>query len=140
MLELSRLPLADRPIVNALNLPLPPGLRAEQGLPFSDEHVAWLRTLGNLCCFAPYPTSDTRWSLVAFNGALHYFHIDSDGFGTWVEVKTGLKLWVIARPKDDSIPSFGDIDGFLKILGDGKSPNRDHWILEAVVLAPNTRL
>jgi hypothetical protein len=140
MLEYSSLPLSRRPIVNALNLPLPPGLRAEQRHPFSNEHVAWLRTLGNRFCFGSYPTSSTRWSLVAFNGALHYFHIDSDGFGTWVEVKTGLKLWVIARPKDASIPSFGEIDGFLKILGDGTSPNPNHWILEAVVLAPGHRL
>ncbi|KAH6876508.1 hypothetical protein BKA70DRAFT_1055008, partial [Coprinopsis sp. MPI-PUGE-AT-0042] len=140
MLRFSLLPLRDRPIVNALTFPLPPGLRPEQEFPFSSEHIAWLRTLGNHFCFSPYPTSSTRWSLVAFNGALHYFHIDSDGFGTWVEVKTGLKLWVVARPKDGSIPSFQDIDGFLKIFGQGTSPNSDSWIVEAVVLGPNTRL
>ncbi|KAH6887774.1 hypothetical protein BKA70DRAFT_1122083, partial [Coprinopsis sp. MPI-PUGE-AT-0042] len=140
MLEFSTLPLANRPIVNALTFPMPPGLRPEQQFTFSSEHIAWLRTLGNHFCFAPYPTSSTRWSLVAFNGALHYFHIDSDGFGTWVEVKTGLKLWVIARPKDESIPSFGDVDGFLKVFGQGMSPNPDYWTIEAVVLGPNTRL
>ncbi|KAH6901004.1 hypothetical protein BKA70DRAFT_1437233 [Coprinopsis sp. MPI-PUGE-AT-0042] len=122
MLRFSLLPLRDRPIVNALTFPLPPGLRPEQEFPFSSEHIAWLRTLGNHFCFSPYPTSSTRWSLVAFNGALHYFHIDSDGFGTWVEVKTGLKLWVVARPKDGSIPSFQDIDGFLKILAKEHHP------------------
>ncbi|KAH6871656.1 hypothetical protein BKA70DRAFT_1450930 [Coprinopsis sp. MPI-PUGE-AT-0042] len=140
MLEYSQLPLLQRPIVNALTFPMPPGLRPEQKFPFSSEHIAWLRTLGNHFCFAPYPTSDTRWSLVAFNGALHYFHIDSDGFGTWVEVKHGKKLWVIARPKDESIPSFDNVDGFLKIFGDGSSPNTDYWTIEAVVLGPETRL
>ncbi|KAH6902170.1 hypothetical protein BKA70DRAFT_1113287 [Coprinopsis sp. MPI-PUGE-AT-0042] len=119
---------------------MPPGLRPEQQFTFSSEHIAWLRTLGNHFCFAPYPTSSTRWSLVAFNGALHYLHIDADGFGTWVEVKHGLKLWVIARPKDKSTPSFSDVDGFLKIFGDGTSPNPDSWTFEAIVLNPGTRL
>ncbi|KAH6914629.1 hypothetical protein BKA70DRAFT_1094063 [Coprinopsis sp. MPI-PUGE-AT-0042] len=140
MLKLSTLPLAQRPLVNALTLPMPPGLRPEQKFPFSTELFAWLRTLGNHFCFAPYPTSDMRWGLVAFNGALHYLHIDSDGFGTWIEVKTGLKLWVIARPKDGDVPSFTEIDGFLKCIGEGKAPNGEKWIIEAVVLAPGTRL
>jgi hypothetical protein len=139
MLELSTLALPIRPVVNALTLPMPPGLRPEQEFRFSSEHVAWLRTLGNDFCHAPYPTSSTRWGLAAFNGAFHYFHIDSDGFGTFVEVKHGLKLWVVARPKE-SVASFGDIDGFLKRFGDGTSPNSDIWIVEAVVLGPKTRL
>ncbi|KAH6869831.1 hypothetical protein BKA70DRAFT_1451693 [Coprinopsis sp. MPI-PUGE-AT-0042] len=138
IMEYSKLPLANRPIINGLTFPLPPGLRPEQEFTFSSEHIAWLRTLGNHFCFAPYPTSSTRWSLVAFNGALHYYHIDSDGFGTWVEVRRGRKLWVIARPKDESIPSFGDIHGFLQSFGDGKLPNEDIWIIEAMVLGPNT--
>ncbi|KAH6874092.1 hypothetical protein BKA70DRAFT_1449740 [Coprinopsis sp. MPI-PUGE-AT-0042] len=134
------LPLAERPVVNALTLPMPPGLRPEQQFTFSSKHITWLRTLGNHFCFAPYPTSSTRWSLVAFNSAFHYFHIDSDGFGTWVEVRRGLKLWVIARLKDESVASFGNVDGFLKVFGKGMSPNTDSWIIEAVVLGPNTRL
>ncbi|KAH6869620.1 hypothetical protein BKA70DRAFT_1029423, partial [Coprinopsis sp. MPI-PUGE-AT-0042] len=133
-----------RPIVNALNLPMPPGLRPEHNFPFSSEHVAWLRTLGNSFCFDTYPTSHMRWSLVAFNGALHYLHIDSDGFGTWLEVKHGLKLWVIVRPKDGSasgpVPSFTEIDGFLKFFGQGDLPNSDRWDVEAVVLKPGSRL
>ncbi|KAH6888288.1 hypothetical protein BKA70DRAFT_1027610, partial [Coprinopsis sp. MPI-PUGE-AT-0042] len=133
-----------RPIVNALNLLMPPGLRPEHNFPFSSEHVAWLRTLGNSFCFDTYPTSHMRWSLVAFNGALHYLHIDSDGFGTWLEVKHGLKLWVIVCPKDGSasgpVPSFTEIDGFLKFFGQGDLPNSDRWDVEAVVLKPGSRL
>ncbi|KAH6899606.1 hypothetical protein BKA70DRAFT_1437414 [Coprinopsis sp. MPI-PUGE-AT-0042] len=144
LVEYSRIPLDTRPIVNALNLPMPPGLRPEHNFPFSSEHVAWLRTLGNSFCFDTYPTSHMRWSLVAFNGALHYLHIDSDGFGTWLEVKHGLKLWVIVRPKDGSasgpVPSFTEIDGFLKFFGQGDLPNSDRWDVEAVVLKPGSRL
>jgi hypothetical protein len=140
MLEFSALPIASRPIVNALTLPMPPGLRPEQNHFFSSEYVACLRTAGNRFCFTPYPASHTRWGLVAFDGALHYLHIDSDGFGTWIEVKSGLKLWVIARPKDGTVPSFTDIHAFLGWIGEGKSPNRERWIVEAVVLAPGTRL
>ncbi|KAH6902505.1 hypothetical protein BKA70DRAFT_1026160, partial [Coprinopsis sp. MPI-PUGE-AT-0042] len=140
MLEFSALPIETRPLVNALTLPMPPGLRPEQKFPFSTEHIAWLKTLGNHFCFTPYPTSDMCWSLVAFDGALHYLHIDSDGFGTWVEVKCGLKLWVIARPKGGEVPSFTEIDGFLRCIGEGKAPNSEKWIIEAVVLGPKTRL
>jgi hypothetical protein len=119
---------------------MPTGLRPEQGLPFSSERIAWLRTLGNPFSYDSYPTDHSRWGLVAFNGALHYLHIDSDGFGTWVEVQCGLKLWVIVRPKDGTVPSFTDIDGFLKDFGEGNSPNQDQWTCEAVVLAPGSRL
>jgi hypothetical protein len=119
---------------------MPPGLRIKQHFSFSSEYYAWLLTLGNTFCFGDYPTSHMRWGLVAFNGALHYFHIDSDGLGTWVEVKCGLKLWVIARPKDDKVPSFSDIDAFLKNIGEGTCPNSDSWIVEAVVLEPGSRL
>ncbi|KAH6866109.1 hypothetical protein BKA70DRAFT_1454301 [Coprinopsis sp. MPI-PUGE-AT-0042] len=143
LVELSDIPIEKRPIINALNLPLTPGLRPEQNFPFSSEHVAWLRTLGNSLCFNDYPTSHTRWSLVAFDGALHYAHIDSDGFGTWVEVKHGLKLWVIARPKkgtdEEPIPSFGDINGVLRAFGVGDKPN-SNWDVEAAVLEPGSRL
>ncbi|KAH6883713.1 hypothetical protein BKA70DRAFT_1446713 [Coprinopsis sp. MPI-PUGE-AT-0042] len=134
LVEYSNIAIEKRPIVNALNLPLTPGLRPEQKFPFSSEYVAWMRTLGNSLCLDAYPTSHTRWSLVAFDGALHYLHIDSDGFGTWVEVKHGAKLWVIARPKDgtfknkdgteEAIPSFGDINGFLKFFGHGGEPKQ----------------
>jgi hypothetical protein len=119
---------------------MPPGLRPEQHFPFSSDFFAWLRTLGNPFCYGPYPVSDVRWGLVAFNGALHYFHVDSDGFGTWVEVKYGLKLWVIARPKSGGAPSFTEIDAFLSSIGVGRSPNCELWDLECVVLEPGTRL
>ena len=139
LVEFSSIPLADRPIVNALDLPLTPGCRPEQNFPFSDEFVAWVQTLRNRFCFGPYPTKDTRWNLVALNGALHYSHIDSDGFGTWIEVKHGLKLWAIIRPKDGTVSSFNDIDGILNSFGGGDEP-KDDWIVEAVVLKPGDRL
>ncbi|KAH6868940.1 hypothetical protein BKA70DRAFT_1242686 [Coprinopsis sp. MPI-PUGE-AT-0042] len=150
LVEYSNIAIEKRPIVNALNLPLTPGLCPEQKFPFSSEYVAWMCTLGNSLCLDAYPTSHTRWSLVAFDGALHYLHINSDGFGTWVEVKHGAKLWVIARPKDgtfknkdgteEAIPSFGDINGFLKFFGHGENPNSEYWDVEAMVLKPGSRL
>ncbi|KAH6896315.1 hypothetical protein BKA70DRAFT_1231783 [Coprinopsis sp. MPI-PUGE-AT-0042] len=135
LVELSDIPIEKRPIINALNLPLTPGLRPEQNFPFSSEHVAWLRTLGNSLCFNDYPTSHTRWSLVAFDGALHYAHIDSDGFGTWVEVKHRLETGTDEEP----IPSFGDINGVLRAFGVGDKPN-SNWDVEAAVLEPGSRL
>lgn len=142
LVDLSEIPLPARPIVNALSLPTPPGLRAEQQFSFANDLRAWLRTRDNPFCFSSYPTTDVRWNLVAFEGARHYLHLDSDGFGTWIEVKHGLKLWVLARPKDASVASFDEINGLLGTFNEseGKSPNSEKWIIEAIVLAPGTRM
>ncbi|KAH6918234.1 hypothetical protein BKA70DRAFT_1036121, partial [Coprinopsis sp. MPI-PUGE-AT-0042] len=126
--------------INALNLPMPSGLRPMRRFPFASDYTAWLRTQHNDMCFAFYPVEAMHWGLFAYNGALHFLHIDADGFGTWVEVKSGLKLWVVAHPKKSSDVSLvGTIDAFSKRFAGGKYPN-SQWIYEAVVLGPNTRL
>ncbi|KAH6891575.1 hypothetical protein BKA70DRAFT_1119956, partial [Coprinopsis sp. MPI-PUGE-AT-0042] len=92
-------------------------------------------------CFSSYPSGHTQWGLLAYNGALHYLHIDAEGFGTWIDVKCGAKLWVIAYPpSNDQSLSLSNIDAYQ--LGSqlfcGEPP--EGWTLEAVVLMPGTRL
>ncbi|KAJ3499602.1 hypothetical protein NLJ89_g10083 [Agrocybe chaxingu] len=82
-----------------------------------------------------------QWGLVATDGAFHPWHIDSDGFGTFVEIQTGRKWWVLARPRgnDPDFSDFARIDTFLGGI-DTTAPNLDRWELEAVLLEPGTRL
>lgn len=89
------------------------------------------------------PGDDIRWGLAATSGALHWFHIDSDGFSTYIDVVTGAKLWIIARPRiagglgyDD----FSRINLFLPGQFDLSDSSSENWDLEAIFLQPGTRL
>lgn len=84
------------------------------------------------------PAPHLRWGLCATKGASHLWHIDSNGFGTFIDVKTGQKLWIMAHPKEGR--TFADITLFL---GDGyqlEEPNEGLWDLEAILLEPGTRM
>ncbi|KAH6907044.1 hypothetical protein BKA70DRAFT_1428552 [Coprinopsis sp. MPI-PUGE-AT-0042] len=133
------MPIEVRKNINALNFPMPPGLRPEQRFFFATNFVAWLRTQRKILCFAPYPAEHMRWGLVAYNGALHYLHIDADGFGTWLEVKCGSKLWVIARPRGGQA-SFSNTNAFVRDFKLGRNANTARWTFEAVVLKRGMRL
>ncbi|KAH6909845.1 hypothetical protein BKA70DRAFT_1425560 [Coprinopsis sp. MPI-PUGE-AT-0042] len=141
LLEYSKTPLEQRKNINALNFPMPPGLRPEILSAIATAYIAWLRTHHNNMCFSSYPSGQTQWGLLAYNGALHYLHIDAEGFGTWIEVKCGAKLWVIAYPPSNGqLPSLSDINAYEldSELFCGEPP--EGWTLEAVVLTPGTRL
>lgn len=110
----------------------------------SDLH-AWFTTKRLPDCGSglPLPGDDIRWGLAAVSGALHWFHIDSDGFATFIDVKTGGKLWVVAKPKRSryaETKAFARIDMFLPKQFDISDPCIDHWDLEAVFLQNGTRL
>jgi hypothetical protein len=80
--------------------------------------------------------------LAATSGALHWIHIDSDGFATYIDVQTGGKLWIIARPKLSSGKGYNDFSQ-LNLFLDGfdiSDPCDDKWDLEAVFLRKGTRL
>lgn len=136
-------------ILNALQFPMP-----EEGLginPFSTDSVAWRGTKGWRDCneLALPPTADIRWGLAATTGALHWWHIDSDGFGTYIDVKAGMKWWIVARPKlqlqglsQYDFSDFARIDLFAgsKSTYEMEDPCTSMWDLEAVLLTPGTRL
>src|SRR5882757_2726548 len=47
-----------------------------------------------------FPFSSMRWGLAATANAYHTFHLDCDGFATYVKVQTGAKWWIVASPKE----------------------------------------
>jgi hypothetical protein len=129
-------------ILNALHFPMP-----EKGMgmqPFSTDSAAWVCTkgaAGSRQSQAP-PLADFRWGLAATTGALSWWHVDSDGFGTYVDTKAGLKWWIVARRKgkEHDFESFSEADTFFDGRYEVDEPNQDKWDLEAVVLHPGTRL
>lgn len=136
-------------ILNALQFPLP-----EEGLgvnPFSTESVAWRGTKGWPDCkdLELPPTANIRWGLAATTGALHWFHIDSDGFGTYIDVQTGMKWWIVGKPKkhiSSEASSPYDFSEFARIgllMESGfelEEPCTSIMDLEAILLTPGTRL
>jgi hypothetical protein len=113
-------------------------------LPFSTDSAAWKCTKG-AAGFTPAqapPLADFRWGLAATTGAISWWHVDSNGFGTYVDTKAGLKWWIVARRKGrgHSFESFSEVETFFGRGYEVDQPNLEKWDLEAVVLPPGTRL
>jgi hypothetical protein len=129
-------------ILNALNFPMP-----EKGMgsfSFSTDSAAWSVTKGAAGCTvekAP-PLGDFRWGLAGTTGAVSWWHVDSNGFGTYVDTKAGLKWWMVAKRKGsrDNSESLGDVMEFFKEIYEVDGQKLDNWELEAVMLPPRTRL
>ena len=126
---------AERRALNALDLPMEQvGL---QVLPFSSLDIEAWSTVRKLVNKVPLsmPLADLRWALAATTGALHWWHIDSDGFGTFISVKTGEKLWIVARSKDRTSKNrFADIGLFVNEPYIVEGINSELWDIEAVLL------
>jgi hypothetical protein len=141
MLDSSR--SANGRILNALNFPLAACDRTPDGGIASDL-AAWTLTENTAWCngfCSLFPTRDVRWGLAANAGAIHWFHIDSDGFGTYVDVvsKNGKKLWLVARPVDNPAAFFRtNLFSLEDYTMEG--PNEHKFIIEAILLAPGMRL
>jgi hypothetical protein len=116
---------------------------------FSSDSTAWRATKGrggSTDGDFP-PLADIRWGLAATKGAIHWWHIDSDGFATFIDVITGYKWWIVARERDsyvasgqkDATPRFGNVNLFLDSY-QLEEPNDDLWNIEAILLEPGTRL
>jgi|ERR1700722_20937221 len=86
--------------LNALDFPRPNAVAPPQSI--AADLNAWNLTLDIPWCKRsdPYPSSSTKWGLSALAGMHHLWHIDSNGFGTYIDMKVGSKWWVMARPKD----------------------------------------
>jgi hypothetical protein len=125
-------------ILNALQFPMP-----EEGLGhhrFSSDSIAWRATKGRRDSTDGDfpPLADIRWGLAATKGAVHWWHIDSDGFATFIDVITGYKWWIVAREKN-AAPRFGNVNLFSDNY-ELEEPNNDLWHVEAILLEPGTRL
>jgi hypothetical protein len=135
----------DGPILNALSFPFSldgvvhsPLSRELEAL--SSEIEAWRLTEGIEFCNdkATFPTGDMRWGLCGTSGARHWIHIDSDGLGTFVDMRCGGNWWIIFTPPDGDKYALASIDQFLGNFDITRVP--DQWVVEAVYLTPSTRL
>lgn len=87
------------------------------------------------------------WGLCATAGAYHRSHIDCDGFGTFIVPQSGIKIWLIAVPKNESGASlnqqlFEDFAAMnLFVEGyDLDEANAHLWNWAVVVLKPGMTL
>ncbi|KAF8881118.1 hypothetical protein BD779DRAFT_1675606 [Infundibulicybe gibba] len=129
-------------ILNVLDCPMGDSVTPRRNSFTSDLWARWAtKELHDCGSHLPLPADDIRWGLAATSGATHWFHIDSDGFGTFIDVQTGGKLWIVARPKPgESNADFARIDLLHSSGFDISKPNADQWDLEAVFLQRGTRL
>jgi hypothetical protein len=113
--------------------------------PFSTDSAAWKATKGMLSCSTENnpPMADFRWGLAATTGALSWIHLDSNGLGTYIDLRAGKKVWIVLKRKGDNFRNFescSDAEPFFSGVHNVDEPNVKYWDLEAVVLAPGTRL
>ncbi|KAG6879470.1 hypothetical protein C0992_002356 [Termitomyces sp. T32_za158] len=125
--------------ISALNLPASDDEFPK--LPFASEKFAWSEVRGRSYCDAneQYPVSDMRWALASTGSSHHYWHIDSNGLGTFVKVETGTKFWYIARPKSGDFTEFRDFSIYANDF-DFTNANYDRWDVELIVFGPGSTL
>ncbi|KAF8220480.1 hypothetical protein L208DRAFT_1202251, partial [Tricholoma matsutake] len=79
-----------------------------------------------------------RWGLAATSGAHHLWHIDCNGFCTYIDTQTGMKWWIIAKPKFGSM-HFSDAMLFTEEYNISAA-NLEKRDLEAVLLCPGSKM
>jgi hypothetical protein len=115
-------------ILNALEFPM--GTAPVSPTPkFSTDLVAWEITGRGI----PPPIGDIRWGLAATGGARTWFHMDSNGFNTFIDVKCGYKVWLYIY---DKCGRFKVIDAFKDFVLD----EAGDFQIEVILLTPGTRL
>ena len=130
LLTASRTP--DSKILNGLSFKDP--LAGIERTSFSSDAHA----LGSVCYQEGWtkrgvPRDHLRWNLAATKHAFSWWHIDSDGYGTFVKVVTGSKLWIVGRPKDDL--NFDIFNSTSSFAGD-----LSNFDVEAILLEPGSEL
>ena len=125
--------------LNGLDFPMP----WLDALPssFATDVLAFNTTLNMQMCNkkTQFPASSMRWGLAATSNAYHLWHIDCDGLGTVVNLKTGYKLWILGGPKNNLRGSFSSIADFLENYKINDVNNKKMEI-EAILLIPGSRL
>jgi hypothetical protein len=125
-------------ILNALDFPMfsaphPP-------MSFVSDLAAFSATVDFLMCSRAisFPMASTRWGLAATSGGHHRWHIDCNGFCTYIDTQTGMKWWIVAKPKP-GLMHFSDATLFTEEY-DISAANLAKWDLEAVLLCPGSRM
>ncbi|TFK59143.1 hypothetical protein BDN72DRAFT_966149 [Pluteus cervinus] len=120
-------------ILNALSIPLSQSPPLEKALDTHGRALHLARSEPFMGLQKENPTEGTAWSLVATKGAFHRWHIDTDGFATYLEVVTGLKIWIVARPVNPHADSYG-LNKLSVGVVDPKVVVPEGYIVEAVLL------
>jgi hypothetical protein len=83
-------------ILHVLDFPMPTRGRCAPET-IATDILAFNKTLDDPQCKMkiPFPVS-VYWALAGTEGSIHYFHIDLDGFGTYIDPQTGAKYWLFA--------------------------------------------
>ena len=125
---------------NPQRVGLPNGVCPSSSTSFTSDLATFTATVYLLFCgrSVSFPMASTRWGLAATAGAHHLWDIDCNGLCTYIDMQTGLKWWIVAKPTQESIP-FSDPTLFTKEY-DISAANLEKWDLEAVLLCPGSRL
>lgn len=126
----------DGKVLNALEFPMQTATIRPFPI-FSSDLPAWEQTTGErgFKSYEEIPTSHLRWGLAGTKGALTRLHIDTNETATYVDVKTGAKIWIFER---DTVENWKDPRAsFPTRLDPDLSPEHP---VEAIVLQPGTRL
>ena len=121
-------------ILNALELPLE--FSPLTPIPkFSSDLKSWFATqrfkTNNTDTL--YPTGHLRWALASLAGARTWWHIDSNGFLTFLKVMCGYKIWIVIHDeRGDLIKICAFEDFVLDEVG--------NYRVEAILLQPGTIL
>lgn len=98
---------------------------------------AYLRTQALRYAIEPYPIHVMRWGLASTKNSHHFWHIDSDGFASYISLECGVKVFFLGTPKDFgsnfSYANFHDGNLFTTNF-EPNLVNTDLWDLEYVVL------
>lgn len=129
---------SDGKILNGLDFPMWKDSEWHRSS-YSTDMVAWDYLHGDQHCSTgtePYPTGHMRWGLAGTAHAVSMLHVDSDGFGTFIQVMCGKKLWAVYRAHP-SLP-LSSTDVFLSpdCFQLDRVPTHANFGLEGLVLRP----
>lgn len=83
-----------------------------------------------------FPGNSFFWHIIGLCGAMHDWHNDSEGLGTFIIILSGLKWWCIGR----NIKTREKLDFFLETPGADAWLVDEDWDVEAILLEPGTRM
>lgn len=124
-------------ILNALGIPME--AKGLKDSPFSSDYAALITTGGDWKTSKSLPAGESRWALAATNGAFHGWHIDCNGFSTYIEVHSGARLWILARSKKP-FERWDDIGLFTSKFFTPDMLCDKLWDFEAILLTPGAEL
>jgi hypothetical protein len=99
LLDMQEAHMSSGKILNLLDLPMAIFSGCLKGL--SSDCTAFQKTLQGPMCKkrVEYPVVETVWGLAATTGAVSVFHLDANGFVTWINI-AGAKYGILGQAKE----------------------------------------